>query len=208
MAHQEKSKTIRPQGQETRQRILKTAERCFNLLGYEATGVAEICRSAGISKGALYHHFSGKQAIFVELFDSYMKALIAEMQQIADRSPSVPEALQSLVATAGVVLESAADRLPLFFEFLTKAAREPEVWKLTTAPYGQFRAFYTRLIRRGIEEGTLKPVDPADIARIIVCFGVGLVAQGLFDPAGADWTETGMKGMKLILDNIRKGAAA
>jgi AcrR family transcriptional regulator len=205
MAKDRESKKNRPRAKETRNRILRTAEQCFNRLGYEGTGVAEICRSAGISKGALYHHFATKQAIFVELFDTYMNGLIDEMGKIADRSPSVPEALRRLVAMAGLVLESAANRLPLFFEFLTKAAREPEVWKLTTAPYGQFREFYTRLIRRGIAEGSLKPLDPGSTAQIIVSYGVGLVTQGVFDPSGADWVETGMKGMNLILDNITEG---
>jgi AcrR family transcriptional regulator len=195
----------RGRAQETRNRILRTAEQCFIRLGYERAGVAEICRSAGISKGALYHHFATKQAIFVELFETYMNGLITEMEKIQEQSPSVPEAMRRLVAMAGVVLKSAADRLPLFFDFLTKAAREPEIWKATTAPYRQFREFYTRLLSRGIAEGSLKPVDPVSTAQIIVCYGVGLVTQGVFDPTGADWLETGMRGMNLILDSITKG---
>jgi AcrR family transcriptional regulator len=207
MPSQRSHKKNQPRAEKTHDHILRTAEECFNRLGYEGTGVAEICRSAGISKGALYHHFASKQAIFVELFEAYMKGLITEMGNIADHAPSVPEALRRLVAMAGLVLKSAADRLPLFFDFLTKAAREPEVWKLTTAPYGLFREFYARLIRRGIAEGSLKEVDPVSTAQIIVSYGVGLVAQGVFDPAGADWIETGLKGMNLILDGITEGEA-
>ena len=47
-------------GEETRSRILDAAQGCFVQHGYDATGVAEICRSAGLSKGAFYHHFPSK----------------------------------------------------------------------------------------------------------------------------------------------------
>ena len=47
-------------GEETRSRILDAAQGCFVQHGYDATGVAEICRSAGLSKGAFYYHFPSK----------------------------------------------------------------------------------------------------------------------------------------------------
>ena len=52
--------------EETRARILAAALDRFARYGYDATGVAEICRAAGVSKGAFYHHFPSKQAAFLE----------------------------------------------------------------------------------------------------------------------------------------------
>ena len=46
--HQDK-----PGGLETRSRILQAAEECFTRYGYDSTGVAEICKAASVSKGAL-----------------------------------------------------------------------------------------------------------------------------------------------------------
>lgn len=48
----------------TREKILETARRCFALGGFHATGVEQIAREAGVSKGALYWHFKGKQEIY------------------------------------------------------------------------------------------------------------------------------------------------
>jgi AcrR family transcriptional regulator len=48
----------------TRQALVEVAERLFTAQGYAATSLDAIAAGAEVTKGALYHHFSGKQAIF------------------------------------------------------------------------------------------------------------------------------------------------
>ena len=191
-------------GLETRRRILEAAEQCFARYGYDSTGVAEICRAAAVSKGALYHHFATKQAIFVEMFETWMDGFAEQMQRIPQQADSVPNALLRMVKMTGLIFERAAGQLPLFVEFLTKASRDPDTWQATIAPYKFFRDFFADLIRRGIEEGSLRKVDPELTARIIVSFGAGLVMQGVFDPEGGRWTEVGVRGIQTILRGIVK----
>ena len=202
MKHGSKDKQ---RGLETRGRILEAAEECFARYGYDSTGVAEICKAAAVSKGALYHHFATKQAIFVEMFETWMDGFAEQMQRIPQQADSVPNALLRMVKMIGVIFQRAAGQLPLFVEFLTKASRDPETWNATIAPYKFFRDFFADLIRRGIDEGSLRQVDPELTARIIVSFGAGLVMQGVFDPEGGRWTEVGVQGIKTILQGIVKG---
>ena len=164
--------------------------------------MAEICATAGISKGALYHHFQSKQAIFVELYERWMRAFVDEMKALRDRADSVPRALMSMVRMIGVVFQTAAGRLPVFFEFLTKSAREPEIWKATTAPYRYFKEFFAEMIARGIAEGSLKRVNPERTAQILVSYGAGLVMQGVFDPQGGDWVRVGVEGLGMLLEPL------
>ena len=44
-------------------------------LGYDGTGVAMICERAQVSKGAFYHHFDTKQAIFLALMQQWLEGL-------------------------------------------------------------------------------------------------------------------------------------
>ena len=46
--------------EETVQRILTTASKLFLEKGYEKTSLQDIIRETGLSKGAIYHHFSSK----------------------------------------------------------------------------------------------------------------------------------------------------
>ena len=193
-------KAERQSVEETRRKILDSAEACFARYGFEATGVAEICETAGISKGALYHHFPSKQTIFIELYETWMKGLVAQMEAVRDQSESVPRALVSMARMLGVIFQTAAGRLPVFFEFLTKSVREPEIWKATAAPYRLFRDFFSDMVRRGIAEGSLKNVDPERTAQILVSYGAGLVMQGVFDPEGGDWVRVGVEGLAMLLE--------
>jgi AcrR family transcriptional regulator len=53
----------------TRRTLVDVAERLFTQHGYSATSLDAIVAGADVTKGALYHHFSGKQAIFEAVFE-------------------------------------------------------------------------------------------------------------------------------------------
>ena len=48
----------------TRQALIRAARELFGEQGYAATSVDEIARQAGVTKGALYHHFRDKDDLF------------------------------------------------------------------------------------------------------------------------------------------------
>jgi AcrR family transcriptional regulator len=63
-------KTLRDrQAAATRQLLVSTARELFTERGYQATSVEEIIQRAGVARGALYHHFSGKDALFRAVYD-------------------------------------------------------------------------------------------------------------------------------------------
>lgn len=50
--------------------ILACARALFTEHGFEATSIDDIALAAGVTKGAVYHHFSSKEAIFVQVLDA------------------------------------------------------------------------------------------------------------------------------------------
>jgi len=191
-------------GEETRSRILKAAQECFALYGYDATGVAEICRRAGLSKGALYHHFPSKQALFLELLDRWLTDLDEQLEAIHIDAETIPEGLLGMTDMVGQVFQEASGQLPIFLEFCAKAVRDPVVWEATIAPYRRYRAFFSRLIEAGIAEGTLRPVDPEIAGHIIVSLAVGLLLQALLDPQGADWELVVQESIRTLIKGLER----
>lgn len=53
----------------TRRALITQAEKLFTTQGYASTSLDTIVKKAQVTKGALYHHFSGKQAVFEAVFE-------------------------------------------------------------------------------------------------------------------------------------------
>jgi len=51
-------------GEATRAQLIAIATRLFASRGYEDTSIEAVLREAGVSRGSLYHHFAGKEALF------------------------------------------------------------------------------------------------------------------------------------------------
>lgn len=195
---------MRARGEETRERILAVAEEYFARQGYEATSVAEICRQAGVSKGAFFHYFPTKQAIFLELLEHWLADLGEHLAALRARSSTVPEGLTLMAETAQQVFEMARGKLPIFLEFLSQATRDPKVWQATISPYRRYRAFFTGMIEAGIAEGSLRRVDPEAAANALVSMAIGLVLQATVDPDGANWGAITRESVQLLLEGIQQ----
>ncbi|MET9340473.1 TetR/AcrR family transcriptional regulator [Nonomuraea sp. NPDC003804] len=68
-------------GAATRDRVLAIATRLFAEHGYEGTSIETVLHESGLSRGALYHHYAGKDA----LFEAVLEAVETEVgRRIAD----------------------------------------------------------------------------------------------------------------------------
>ncbi len=66
----------------TRKALVDSAVELFTGNGYAATSLDAIARRARVTKGALYHHFSGKQALFEAAFDLVETAAVKRLAEV------------------------------------------------------------------------------------------------------------------------------
>ena len=93
-------------GRATRDRLIDAARDAFGERGYDATSIAEILDAAGVAKGALYHHFDTKAA----LFDAVLDHVVQEIAEgAADRARTAPDPAAGLKAGCGAWLEMTLD---------------------------------------------------------------------------------------------------
>ena len=57
-------------GQATRAHLIDVATRLFAARGYDGTSIEAVLTEAGVSRGSLYHHFPGKDALFMAVLES------------------------------------------------------------------------------------------------------------------------------------------
>jgi AcrR family transcriptional regulator len=193
---------MQTRSEETRQRILDGAMKLFSDKGYDANGVAEICEISEVSKGAFYHHFPSKQTVFLQLLQEWLGGLDAEMTRTVEIASDVPAALLLMAGAMKQVFSAADGRVQLFLEFWQQARRDPVVWKEFIAPYRRYQQFFASIIQKGIDEGSLRPVDPQAAGQALVALAVGIVVQGVLDPSAAAWDEVTRDAVGLLIDGM------
>ena len=77
----------------TSEAILTAACRLFGMQGFAATTMDDIAQGAGVAKGAVYHHFKTKEAVFESVFDLVSRDLVAEIDRAARAEKDVLAAL-------------------------------------------------------------------------------------------------------------------
>jgi AcrR family transcriptional regulator len=96
----------------TRQALVDSALELFTKRGYAATSLDTIVKRARVTKGALYHHFTGKQALFEAAFDAVETAAITRLATVVDGDGTAWErAMAGIQAYVGVCLEPAYQRI-------------------------------------------------------------------------------------------------
>lgn len=90
----------------TRRALLRVARRLFAKRGYADTPIEEIVRSAQVTRGALYHHFEGKQDLFQAVFEE----MESELSQIVARAAAAePRSERHLEVGVQAMLDACLD---------------------------------------------------------------------------------------------------
>jgi AcrR family transcriptional regulator len=80
---QEKRRTNQSRSQATRLALIAAARRLFVERSYAGTGTPELVAAAGVTRGALYHHFADKQALFRAVVEAEAEAVAEEIERAA-----------------------------------------------------------------------------------------------------------------------------
>lgn len=81
------ARRTKEQSEQTRKTLIDTSFRLFCERGYSKTTLEEIAAASGVTRGALYWHFKGKEDILVTIFNEQTKWLTDEL------SSTVPDGM-------------------------------------------------------------------------------------------------------------------
>lgn len=188
--------------EETRSKIIQSAIKLFSAQGFNAASVDDICKDAAISKGAFYHHFETKQALFLALLDGWLRTLDNAIE--ASKDKTVPETFIQMTEAFPLIVASASDGLPMILEFWLQASRDEKIWQASIAPYRRYHKHFTSLIKKGVEEGSFVDVNPELASRLIISTAMGLLLQSLLDPKGAQWETVARDSTNMLVNSLLK----
>src|SRR5215472_4995198 len=82
-------------GQATREHLIEVATRLFADRGYEGTSIEAVQQGAGVSRGSLYHHFAGKDALFEAVLEAIETRVGSEVIAAAEGTPDPVSGLRA-----------------------------------------------------------------------------------------------------------------
>lgn len=177
----------------TRERILDAALDVFAGKGYHRASVDDIVRASRTSKGAVYHHFATKEAVFLALVDDFaLRLATCVASTIAERAGALAKVEGALAAALSTFAEN--ERLARLV--LLEAVSLGAVYEAKRAEvHGRFSALIRGYLDEAVREGSIAPIDTAVAT---------LVWLGAVNEIVAEWLRRGEPTLKAAVPELTR----
>lgn len=162
---------------QTRDRLLQAAFGEIYAHGYTAASLEGILEEAGVTKGALYHHFGSKKALAQAVVDELVRGMVVDawLAPLAGGA-NVIDAIQGCLR--GRVEQMTPEQVqcgcPLNNLAQELSASDDDFREQIEGIYAHWRTSLAELLEAGVERGDVRPdVNPADVATFLVASMAG-----------------------------------
>ena len=146
-----------PENRSVRDKILAAAIQLFAEYGYHAATMRDIARIAGIQAASIYYHYQSKQALLVEIMESHMRQLNANLERIVSKHNTVQQSLYEAISNH---IQLHTTHKSEFFIIDTEIrALEDENRREILALRDRYDALIQELLREGMEQRVLRQTD-------------------------------------------------
>ncbi|PCR90927.1 TetR/AcrR family transcriptional regulator [Natrinema ejinorense] len=177
--------------------------------GYADLSISRVADEASVSKSTIYHHFESKDELLLEFANSLLVTYADEL--IFETGENALESLDRLLDLAVLGETADGDRLEdyasetidrVILELRTQAVHDPAYRDHFDSFDRMARNRLAALIEAGIEEGTVREVDPDAVAGMLyLCIEGALLLGSTTDDDG--W----IAGVRTQLDHYLDGLA-
>jgi len=171
----------------SREAILESAAQVFRQKGFHGASMADIADAVQLKKASLYHHFSSKQDILLELLNRALEMVTEGMLQVMAKDAPADEKLRLAMCSYLKTLSEQGDLVSVML--LEHRSLDPEYRSRHIPHRDRFEKMWRDLIQQGVDAG------------IFVCDNIPLTVRGLMGVM--NWTITWYRpDGKLSIDEI------
>ncbi|RUW44482.1 TetR/AcrR family transcriptional regulator [Mesorhizobium sp. M8A.F.Ca.ET.021.01.1.1] len=148
---------------ETRAKLITAARQAFGTIGYAEASMDDFTASAGLTRGALYHHFGDKKGLLQAVIAEIDAEMAARVNEVAARAPT---RWQHFVDECTTYIEMALEpeNQRIMFRDGPAVLGDPAQWSNANACVGSMTDHLTALQQEGM---VVPGVDPETAARLI-----------------------------------------
>ena len=163
---------VKAKPDDTRARIIETADSLFRRLGFAKTAVADIAAELGMSPANVYRFFSSKNAIVEAICQRYLGEIEAGAWAVVHAKASAAARIERLFLDVLAYHSKNFISEKRVHDIVLVAIEHS--WTAISAHKDVIRAIIERMVRDGVESGEFEAVDPRETADLIlrsmVCF--------------------------------------
>jgi AcrR family transcriptional regulator len=184
----------------TRKALEKAAKRLFETRGFSAVSAEELVAAAGVTRGALYHHYQGKEGLFEAIVEDAMRQLRDQIGAVANKAS---DPLAALKLGAGAFLElGTSPRLQRVLFIDAPTVMGWQRWR--EMDEGYCLGLVTQVLGQAIEAGQIKGPSANTIAYILV----GALIEAAMVITKSENADVTRKEVQGLLDQLIRGLAS
>lgn len=183
----------------TREKILQESGTLFNTRGYKATSLSEITDATGLTKGAIYRHFSSKEELEKETLIHLYSQMSEKMRALVKAQPTAGDKLRAALR----YFESYVTEPPFpgGCPLLNVAIEADDAYPALREEAGRILTFLKQslmhILQKGIEYNQIKPdTDKAYYATLIIASMEGAIMMSKLRGTDDD--------LKLVVQHLEK----
>jgi AcrR family transcriptional regulator len=157
--------TVQGPSEGTRERIVQVARELVIERGYAGLSTAEVLRRAGVSRGGLYHHFSGKAELLAAILEALELDVVAQLAEVVADAPDQLTALQTGIQwyLDECIRSTELQRIGLVEG---RKALGWEAWREVISPHGL--SMLSAALAAAMHDGEIATADPDVLAHLIL----------------------------------------
>ncbi|WIX99709.1 TetR family transcriptional regulator [Amycolatopsis mongoliensis] len=174
----------RPSRAETRRRIIDAATAVFARQGIAATSLNDIAAEAGLTKGAVYSNFTGRDDLVLTIMEEHMVERMDRATTVFAELADLDEATTEAGARLLAGIDSDATWHRLLLEYWGLAMRNPTVHSGLAERRARLRDAVTAAISKAAAlHGVDLPLAPEHLAVVVLALSNGLAVERGVDPS-------------------------
>ena len=189
--------------EERQSQIMEAAMKVITRKGFSSARIDDIVNEAGLSKGAIYHHYEGKKDLFLALIDHWETQTFPDFYSRNGKERSASDTLRDFSEEIIKVFKTRSYVFQVEVEFWSLANQDDEIRKRSQELYEKIINLFELVIIKGIREKEFMDVDTRITAIYILSVFQGINWFCIFDDKKINAVNYIQKSIELINKGLK-----
>ena len=188
---------------ERQSQIMEAAMKVITRKGFSSARIDDIVNEAGLSKGAIYHHYEGKKDLFLALIDHWETQTFPDFYSRNGKERSASDTLRDFSEEIIKVFKTRSYVFQVEVEFWSLANQDEEIRKRSQELYEKIINLFELVIIKGIREKEFMDVDTRITAIYILSVFQGINWFCIFDDKKINAVNYIQTSIELIIKGLK-----